>query len=105
VVCDEIGKITGIIHEEELARAKAQLKASILMSLESTSSRAEQLARQLMIFGRTIPTEESVAKIDAVNEAAIQAVAKRIFATEPTLAALGPIDGVEDFETVKARLN
>jgi len=105
VVCDEIGKITGTINEEELMRAKAQLKASILMSLESTSSRAEQLARQLMIFGRTIPTEESVAKIEAVNEAAIQAVAKRIFASKPTLAALGPIDGVEDFEKIKARLN
>lgn len=105
VVCDEIGKITGSIAEEELARAKAQLKSSILMSLESTSSRAEQLARQLMIFGRPLPTEESVAKIEAVDEAAIRRVAKRIFASEPTLASLGPIGKVEDFETVKARLN
>ena len=105
VVCDEIGKITGAIGEEELARAKAQLKSSLLMSLESTSSRAEQLARQLMIFGRPIPTAESVAKIEAVDEAAIQAVAKRIFTTAPTLAALGPIGGVENFDKVKARLN
>ena len=105
VVCDEIGKITGTIGAEELARAKAQLKASILMSLESTSSRAEQLARQLMIFGRPLTTEESVAKIEAVDEAAIQNVAKRIFSTEPTLAALGPIGNVEDFDKVKSRLN
>ncbi|HEY9163587.1 MAG TPA: pitrilysin family protein [Magnetovibrio sp.] len=105
VVCDEIGKITGDISPEELARAKAQLKASILMSLESTSSRAEQLARQLMIFGRPISTEESVANIDAVDEAAIQAIAKRIFTSAPTLTALGPIGGVESFDKVKARLN
>jgi len=105
VVCDEIGKITGDIGGEELARAKAQLKSSVLMSLESTSSRAEQMARQLMIFGRPIPTEESVAKIEAVDETAIQRVAQRIFASNPTLAALGPIDGVEDFDKVKSRLN
>lgn len=105
VVCDEIGKMAGAIGADELARAKAQLKSSILMSLESTSSRAEQLARQLMIFGRPIAAEESVAKIDAVDEAAIRRIAGRIFKSEPTLAALGPIGGVEDFDRVKARLN
>lgn len=105
VVCDEIGKMTDTIGADELARAKAQLKSSILMSLESTSSRAEQLARQLMIFGRPIPAEESVAKIEAVDEAAIRRIAGRIFKSEPTLAALGPIGGVEDFDRVKARLN
>lgn len=105
VVCDEIGKMTATIGADELARAKAQLKSSILMSLESTSSRAEQLARQLMIFGRPIPAEESVAKIEAVDEAAIRRIAGRIFKSEPTLAALGPIGGVEDFDRVKARLN
>jgi len=104
-VCDEIGKITGDIGGEELRRAKAQLKASILMSLESTSSRAEHMARQVMIFGRAISTEESVAKIDAVSETAIQNIAKRIFASPLTLAALGPIDGMEDFDKVKSRLN
>lgn len=105
VVCDEIGKITGDISASELARAKAQLKASVLMSLESTSSRAEQLARQLMIFGRPIGTEEAVANIEAVDEAAIQAIAKRIFSSPLTLTALGPISGVEAHDRVKARLN
>lgn len=105
IVCDEIGKMTGDIGAAELGRAKAQLKSSILMSLESTSSRAEQLARQLMIFGRPIPSEESVAKIEAVDDVAIMRIAQRIFASEPTLAALGPIDGVEDFDSVKGRLN
>ena len=104
IVCDEIGKMTGNIDAAELGRAKAQLKSSILMSLESTSSRAEQLARQLMIFGRPIPSEESVAKIEAVDDDAIAHIAGRIFESKPTLAALGPIDGVEDFDAVKARL-
>ncbi|MFC1672989.1 M16 family metallopeptidase [Pseudomonadota bacterium] len=105
VVCDEIGKLDQGVSEEELSRAKAQLKSSILMSLESTSSRAEQLARQMMIFGRPIPVEESVAKVEAVDEAAVLRAAKAIFTSEPTLAALGPIGEVEDFDKIKARLN
>ena len=105
VVCDEIGKLNHGITSEELNRAKAQLKSSILMSLESTSSRAEQLARQLMIFGRPIPASEAVAKIEAVDAAAIERVAQRIFQGTPTVAALGPIANVEDFGKIEARLN
>jgi len=105
VVCDEIGKLDQNVSAEELNRAKAQLKSSILMSLESTSSRAEQMARQLMIFGRPIPPEEAVAKIEAVDTGAIQTVAARIFQGTPTVAALGPISNVEDFAKIEARLN
>ncbi len=104
VVCDEIGKLDQGVGAEELERAKAQLKSSILMSLESTSSRAEQLARQLMIFGRPIPASEAVAKIEAVDEAAIRDVAARIFQGTPTVAALGPIGQVAAFDQIQARL-
>jgi len=104
VMCDEIGKLSQRVSPQELDRAKAQLKASILMSLESTSSRAEQMARQLMIFGRPIPTEEAVQRIEAVDAAAIQAVSARIFQGLPTVAALGPISQVEAFDKITARL-
>ncbi|MBL4693313.1 MAG: insulinase family protein [Magnetovibrio sp.] len=104
VVCDEIGKICHSVNDQELLRAKAQMKASVLMSLESTSSRAEQLARQLLVFGREIPTEETVRKIDAINTTDINRIANRIFATTPSLAALGPIGQVEDYERIKSRL-
>jgi len=105
VVCDEIGKICHGTTDQELHRAKTQLKASVLMSLESTSSRAEHLARQLMVFGREIPTEETVAQIEAIDAAAINRVAKRIFASTPTLAALGPIGAVEDYDRLKNRFS
>lgn len=105
VVCDEIGKMSDLVSAEELSRAKAQLKSSVLMSLESTSARAEQLARQLTVFGRPIPTAETVDKIDAVDEAAIQRIARRIFTSTPTLTALGPIGRVETLDQVKQRLN
>jgi len=104
VVCDEIGKLSQGISAEELNRAKAQLKSSILMSLESTSSRAEQLARQMMIFGRPIPAQESVDKVEAVDAQAIIDVSARIFQGNPTFAAMGPISNVEDFAKIQARL-
>ena len=45
------------VSQEELNRARAQVKAGLLMSLESTGSRCEQVARQMQVFGRVIPTE------------------------------------------------
>jgi len=105
LVCDEITKIADGIHEDEIDRARAQLKSGILMSLESTSSRCEQLARQMMVFGRPLPTGEIVANVEAVDGAAIHAAAKRVFASPPTLAALGPIGRVEGLDKIIGRLN
>ena len=104
VVADEILKVRDSVSEDELARARAQLKSSILMSLESTSARCELLARQIMIFGRPIPVAETVAKIEAVDAAAVTAVARRMTAGKPVLTALGPIAGVEGFESFASRV-
>ncbi len=105
VVCDELTKSTLDITEEETARARAQLKSSILMALESTSSRCEQAARQLMVYGRIIPTEETVAKVDAVTADDVMRVARRLLDTPLTVTALGPVNGIEPFATTSARLN
>jgi len=104
VVADEILKVRDGVGEDELARARAQIKSSILMSLESTSARCEQLARQMMVFGRPIPVAETVAKIEAVDAAAVAATARRMTAGKPVLAALGPIAGVEGFDSFAARV-
>ena len=104
LVMDEIDKVKTGVTAEEVNRARAQLKASLLMGLESTSSRCEQVAQQMLVFGRPIPTEEIVAKVDAVDEAAVARVAARLFAGQPTLAAVGPVGKVADFEAIAARL-
>lgn len=104
VIADEISKLPQGITEEEIQRAKAQIKSSVLMSLESTSSRAEQLARQIMVYGHAIEIEDAVRKIEAVSEADLIRVAERFFATPLTLAAVGPIDKLESFEKIDARL-
>ena len=105
VVCGEIHNICAEVNDAEMARARAQLKASTLMSLESTSSRCETAARQLQVFDRTIPIAEVIEKIDAVDVAAVKNVARRVFASPPTIAALGPIGKLEEYDRIQARLS
>ena len=62
VVVAEINAAAETINEAEVARAKAQMKAGLLMALESSSARAEQLARQMLNWGRPIPLDELVGK-------------------------------------------
>jgi predicted Zn-dependent peptidase len=104
VLCSEIVSVTGGVEPAELQRARAQLKASILMSLESTSSRCEQLARQIIIYGRPVSPQEVVEHIEKVTEADVARVAARLFATTPTVAVLGPLGKVEGYEKMVERL-
>lgn len=90
LITEEMSKLTDGIQDDEISRARAQLKASILMSLESTSSRCEQMARQISIYGRPITVEETVERIDAVNETALKKVAERLLKSPTTLSAVGP---------------
>ncbi len=105
VLCDEINKVTVSVTEEELERTKAQIKAGILMSLESTSARCERLAQHMFVYGRPLTTEEIVAKIDAVDVAAVVRAAKRVTSTPPTFAALGPSAGLRRLAPVAARFS
>jgi predicted Zn-dependent peptidase len=104
VICDELGKLVTEVREEEVSRARTQHKASILMGLESTGTRCEQMAQHILVYGRPLPVEEIVAKIEAVDLAAVRRVAARIGTSHPTLASLGPVARVEDFARVAARL-
>ncbi len=104
VTLEELRKVQTDVTQEELDRAKAQLRASLLMSLESTGSRCEQLARQIQVFGRVIPTAETVQKIEAVGIADIQRAAARVFRAAPTLAAMGPAGQVPDLTRIRERL-
>lgn len=104
VVCDEIAKVGADVTEDEVARARAQLKAGTLMALESTMSRCEQLGQQILIYDRPIPVEEIVAKIDGVDRDAVVKAATRLRASRPTVAALGPIAKLESYDRIAERL-
>ncbi len=64
--------------EQELARAKAQIKAGLFMSLESCEARAGQLAWDLMVFGKPISNEDLIEKIDSITRDDVQAVGRNI---------------------------
>ena len=105
VVCDEFLKLIDQPGEEELVRARAQLKASLMMALESCFAQSEELARQLMIFGRRIPQDEVIARIDAVDQDAIRRVGARLRSGGgPTLAAIGPLAKLPPLEEIRRRL-
>lgn len=104
VTLEELRKVQHAVTEDELKRAKAQFRAGMLMSLESTGSRCEQLARQLQVHGRVIPLAETEKKIAAVTIADIHAAAARTFRAKPTLTALGPAGKVPGLAAIAERL-
>ncbi|HTQ71664.1 MAG TPA: pitrilysin family protein [Acidocella sp.] len=104
VTLEELEKVQREVSEAELNRARAQLKAGLLMSLESTGSRCEQLARQWQVFGRIIPVSETVAKINAVTIDDVRAAGAKIFRQKPTLATIGPVAQVPKFSSIIDRL-
>ncbi len=103
VVCDELSKLSAQVAEEEVARARTQLKASLLMSLEHSGARCEQLAQQILVYGRPLAVDEIVGRIEAVDIAGVRRMADRLAAGRPTLASLGPVGRVESFDRVVAR--
>jgi predicted Zn-dependent peptidase len=103
-VCEEFAGVADSLTEQELIRARAQIKAGTLMALESSGSRCEQAARHLLIHNRTIPYAEIVARIEAIDQAAVRRVARRLLQGKLTLAALGPIEDLESLDKIAARL-
>jgi predicted Zn-dependent peptidase len=106
VVVDQIAAAAENLTEAEVARAKAQMKAGLLIALESSRARAEQLARQIMAYGRPIPLSELVGKIEAVTvESARAAGSALISGSQPAVAALGPGAGLETAANIAASLH
>jgi predicted Zn-dependent peptidase len=103
-LCEEAMKLEDGLTEIELSRAKAQMKAGLLMSLESTGARCEQLAQHLLIYGTPFDPSEVVRRIEAVDDSAIRRVLARWRSAPPTVAALGPLSRLEEYGKLQARL-
>ena len=105
VVVDEIVNAAATLTEAEVARAKAQMKASLLMALESSGARAEQLARQMFAWGRPVPLEELVGRIEAVTvERARTAAHALLSRARPAVSVLGPGPGLESAATIAEQM-
>jgi predicted Zn-dependent peptidase len=101
VVVGEIGNAAETLNEVEVARAKAQMKAGLLMALESSGARAEQLARQMFAWGRPMPLDELVTMIEAVTVESARAAGRQLIARgRPAVAALGPGPGLESAASI-----
>ena len=91
--------------EAEIARARAQIRASLLMGLESPSSQAERMARTLAIWGRVPDPAEVAERISAVTVADVRAHAERMIrGARPALALYGPVSGAPAREELAERL-
>jgi predicted Zn-dependent peptidase len=105
VVVDEINVAAETVNEAEIGRAKAQMKAGLLMALESSGARAEQLARQIINWGRPIALDEIIAKIEAVTVDTARAAGRALIGWgRPAIAALGPGSGLESAVSIAGSL-
>jgi len=101
---DEMKRAADDLTGAEVARARAQMKAGMLMGLEGASARAERLARHSAIWGRVVPVEEIVGKIDAVDLAAVREFAGSLSAEAgAALAVYGPECDAPTLEALRER--
>ncbi len=92
------------LNEDELARAKAQLKVGILMGQESSANRAEQIARQTLALDRIVPNDEIIARIDRVTVADVVAFLSDLYDRPAALSAVGPVARLETVASLQERL-
>ena len=105
VILNELRRATESITDEEVIRVRNQIRAGLLMSLESPSSRAGQLARQQILWGRPIPLQETVERINRITADRVKTIASQIFDTDRvSLAGIGPVAKLPDYQTIAAGL-
>ncbi len=102
VVFDELESAIATVTAEELDRAKAQLKAGLLMSRESCNARMGQAARQALVFGRPVSKDERVAEIEKVTDADVRRILGEVSRSVPTVVTIGATDAM-DAQTITAR--
>ena len=103
VLCDELINSPKNLSEEEILKAKAKLKFSLVKSLESCRSNAGSCADDLLNYDRIIKVEEQLEKINKVSKDSIQKVVTQMLNSNPTIASIGPIKNLEKLENLRSR--
>lgn len=104
LIAAELESMATTTTEEEAARARAQIKASLLMGLESPHQRCELMAGHLYAYGRVLSVSELIARVDAVDAAMLRGLAERLCRTgNPAIAAVGPVKRLESREDFARR--
>ncbi|MEW9919305.1 M16 family metallopeptidase [Marimonas sp. MJW-29] len=104
ITIDEMKRAASDMSPAEVARARAQMKAGLLMGLESPSNRAERLARLMQIWDRIPPLSETIEKIDAVTTGDVRDLAQRMAEAAPAALALyGPVEAAPGLGDLQER--
>jgi predicted Zn-dependent peptidase len=93
------------IDRSEVDRAKAQLKVATLTALESPAARAQQLARQIFVYGAPLPLDDMLARIDAIGVEDVRQAGAAMLKSPPTVAAIGGVGKALDAVAVARRLS
>ncbi|HLW92242.1 MAG TPA: pitrilysin family protein [Roseiarcus sp.] len=101
---DCLAEAAHALSEEEIQRAKAQMKVSLLAALESSGARAQQLARQILVYGRPLSRQEMEARIDRLSVEDVRRAGAEMLRSTPTVTAIGRIGKVLDQAGVAGRL-
>ncbi len=104
LMVSELARAAEDMSDAEVNRARAQLKAGLVMGLESPSSRAERLARMVGIWNRVPDLAETVARIEKATTTDIRAFGKGLCQGGSALALYGPADAAPSLATLQERL-
>ncbi|KAF6254777.1 Metalloenzyme, LuxS/M16 peptidase-like protein [Scenedesmus sp. NREL 46B-D3] len=104
VLMNEITKMCYEVKEADVARARNQLKASLLFLQDSSQHVAESIGRELLVYGRRVPKAEMFARIDAVDADTVRAVADRfVYDQDLAIAAVGDTQFLPDYNWFRRR--
>ena len=104
ITIDEMKRAADDMRPDEIERSRTQMKAGLLMGLESPSNRAERLARMLQIWGRIPTLDEVVERIDSVTLGDVRSLAEEIASRAPAAMALyGPVETAPSLEALQTR--
>ncbi len=101
---DCLAEATRSLDDREIGRAKAQMKVSILTVLESPGARAQQLARQMQIYGRPLTLDEMIARVDAITTDDVRKTGAAMLRSTPTIAVVGAVAKVPGLAKVVGAL-
>ena len=105
VVLNELYEASTNINIQEVDRARAQYRAGLLMSQESAASRAGQIARQMLLYGRPVPNEELLERLSLITPERLTDLSGRMFLdSKPTIAAVGPVSQMMGYDDIHGTL-